>query len=86
MITNSPTSKTSDVPPLVKIRDVASYLSCSRWTVHKLIDSGHLQASEINPATPERRHVRITRTSLLTFYKKRFGHSLDRALAHAYEP
>jgi hypothetical protein len=74
------------VPPLVKVRDVASLLSVSRHTVHALIDSGDLSASEINSTTKERKHLRITRDSLLAFYKKRFGHSLTRALANPFEP
>ena len=86
MITNSSILKKEPVPPLVKVRDVASLLSVSRGTVHKLIDSGDLVASEITSAAKERRHVRVTRASLLGFYKKRFGHSLLRALANPFEP
>jgi len=74
------------VPPLVKVRDVASLLSVSRHTVHHLIDSGDLKASKINSTAKERKHLRVTRNSLLTFYKKRFGHSLLRALANPFEP
>jgi excisionase family DNA binding protein len=74
------------VPPLVKVRDVAELLSVSRHTVHHLIDSGDLKASEINSSEKQRRHVRVTRESLLGFYKKRFGHSLTRALANPFEP
>jgi hypothetical protein len=86
MITNSTTSKKEPVPPLVKVRDVAALLSVSRCTVHALIDSGDLAASEINSTAKERKHLRITRDSLLAFYKKRFGHSLTRALANPFEP
>jgi excisionase family DNA binding protein len=71
---------------LVKVRDVAELLSVSRHTVHHLIDSGDLEASEINSSVKKRRHVRVTRASLLDFYKKRFGHSLTRALANPFEP
>jgi hypothetical protein len=75
------------VPPLVKVCDVAALLSVSRHTVYNLIDSGDLEASEINPSQKkERLHVRVTRQSLLGFYKKRFGHSLTRALANPLEP
>lgn len=74
------------IPPLVKVRDVATLLSVSRQTVHHLIDSGDLAASEINSTAKERRHLRVTRASLLGFYKKRFGHSLTRALANPFEP
>ena len=74
------------VPPLVKVRDVAKLLSVSRHTVHNLIDSGDLAASEINSSAKERKHLRVTRKSLLGFYKKRFGHSLTRALANPFEP
>ena len=49
-------------------------------------DSGDLEASEINSSVKKRRHVRVTRASLLDFYKKRFGHSLTRALANPFEP
>jgi hypothetical protein len=92
MMTNSTILKKEPVPPLVKVRDVASLLSISRHTVHHLIDSGDLAASEINssakpkPAAKPRRHLRVTRKSLLVFYKKRFGHSLTLALANPFEP
>jgi hypothetical protein len=90
MITNSTTLKKEPVPPLVKVRDVAALLSVSRHTVHHLIDSGDLAASEINSkrksSAKPRRHLRVTRKSLLGFYKKRFGHSLTLALANPFEP
>ena len=86
MITNSNMTKKELVPPLVKVRDVASLLSVSRHTVHHLIDSGDLAASDINSTAKERKHVRVTRNSLLKFYQKRFGHSLTRALANPFEP
>jgi Helix-turn-helix domain len=86
MITNSATLQKEPVPPLVKVRDVAALLSVSRHTVHHLIDSGDLDASEINSTSKERKHLRVTRKSLLTFYKARFGHSLLRALANPFEP
>ena len=86
MITNSTMPQKEPVPPLVKVRDVATLLSVSRHTVHHLIDSGDLAASEINSSAKERKHLRVTRASLLGFYKKRFGHSLTRALANPFEP
>jgi hypothetical protein len=86
MITTSTTLKKDLVPPLVKVCDIAKLLSVSRQTVHHLIDSGDLNASKINPTAKERRHVRVTRKSLLEFYQKRFGHSLTRALANPFEP
>jgi helix-turn-helix protein len=86
MITNSTILKKEPVPPLVKVRDVATLLSVSRGTVHNLIDSGELAASEINSSAKERKHLRVTRKSLLGFYQKRFGHSLTRALANPFEP
>jgi len=86
MITNSTGLPKEPVPPLVKVRDVASLLSISRHTVHHLIDSGDLEASEINSSKKQRRHLRVTRASLLGFYRKRFGHSLTRALANPFEP
>jgi hypothetical protein len=87
MLTNSPIVKKEPVPPLVKVRDVAELLSVSRHTVHALIDSGDLQASEINSSQKKQRlHLRVTRASLFGFYKKRFGHSLTRALANPFEP
>jgi len=86
MITNSTTLKKESVPPLVKVRDVAHFLSVSRGTVHNLIVSGDLAASGINASSKQRCHLRVTRESLLGFYKKRFGHSLTRALANPFEP
>jgi len=74
------------VPPLVKVRVVATLLSVSRSTVRNLIDCGELEGSRINPCEKRRNHLRVTRASLLNFYKKRFGHSLTRALAHPFEP
>jgi hypothetical protein len=86
MITNAHTLTPSPVPVLVKVRDVARLLSVSNSTVHHLLDSGDLVGHKINPKTKERQHVRVTRASLLTFYKKRFGHCLLRALEHQFEP
>ena len=88
MITNSTMLKKELVPPLVKVRDVATLLSISRQSVRHLIESGDLDASEINSTAKQRqrRHVRVTRASLLGFYKKRFGHSLTRALTNPFEP
>jgi hypothetical protein len=83
MITNSPTPKQL-VPPLVKIRYVMSLFSVSKQTVHNLIFSGDLKAASLNSAAKERKHLRITRDSLLALYQKRYGHSLERALAHAH--
>ena len=78
MITNSTTFKKEPLPPLVKVKDVARLLSVSRQTVHHLIDSGELSASDINPSKKKQRlHVRITKRSLLGFYKKRFGQDLE---------
>jgi hypothetical protein len=57
MITNSPANRKEPVPPLVKVRDVATLLSVSRHTVHHLIDSGDLEASEINSSKKQRRHL-----------------------------
>ncbi len=84
-MTNSTMPQNEPVPPLVKVRDVAALLSVSRHTVHHLIDSGDLAASKINSTAKERKHLRITRKSLLTFYKKRFGHSLTNVLANPFE-
>jgi excisionase family DNA binding protein len=82
MLTTSPLSVKKDpVPPLVKVNSVAKLLSVSRTTVHKLIDSGDLIAKQINPTnSKDRRHLRIRRDSLIKFYKRRFGQTLDRAL------
>jgi excisionase family DNA binding protein len=85
MFTTSIALQKNPVPPLVKVRDVAKLLSVSRCTVHKLIDSGALAGSKINPATKKRQHLRITRTSLLKFYEKRFGHSLAAVLVNPFE-
>ncbi len=74
------------VPVLVKIREAARLLSVSRATVHNLIQSGDLIASRLNPSPRmKRRHVRITRASLLRFYLKRFGHPLKRAMENPFE-
>jgi excisionase family DNA binding protein len=73
------------VPVLVKIREVANLLSVSRHTVHALITSGDLVASRVSPSdNKSRRHVRITRASLLRFYQKRFGHTLKAALENPF--
>ncbi|HEV3270993.1 MAG TPA: helix-turn-helix domain-containing protein [Candidatus Methylacidiphilales bacterium] len=87
MITNSTTlqKEKEPVPPLVKVRDVARLLSVSRSTVRNLIDSGELEGSRINPCEKRRNHLRVTRESLLKFYRNRFGHSLTRALANPFE-
>lgn len=86
MITLSDTSKKEPVPALLKINEVAKLLSVSRHSVHMLIDSGDLIASDVNPTGKARKHRRITRESLLIFYKKRFGHELNRALADPFAP
>lgn len=86
MIAPSLPPKNEPIPLLVRVRDVAALLSISRQTVHHLIDSGDLQASEINSTRKARRHLRITRKSLSGFYKRRFGHSLNRALTYPFEP
>ena len=86
MITISTTLKKDPVPPLVKVSDVAKILSVSRSTVRNLIDGGELKGSRINPCEKRRNHLRVTRESLFGFYKKRFGHSLNRALANPFEP
>ncbi len=90
MITNVNMLKKEPVPPLVKIRDVAKLLSVSRHTVHALIQSGDLTAKAINPSKRRRKgissriHVRVTRDSLLKFYKERFGHSLEHVLENPF--
>jgi len=73
------------VPVLVKIREVARLLSVSRHTVHQLIQSGDLVASNVSPSNQQaRKHVRVTRGSLLKFYKKRFGHHLKQAMDNPF--
>ena len=85
MLTNYHISSKEPVPPLIKIRDVAKLLSVSRATVHALIDSGDLEASQVGPSQRKQRlHVRVTRKSLCGFYRKRFGHPLDRALENPF--
>jgi hypothetical protein len=45
-----------------------------------------LTASEISPSKQKaRRHLRVTRESLLLFYKARFGHPLNRALENPFD-
>ncbi len=86
MITISSTAQKEPIPPLVKIRDVAQLLSVSRGTVLALIDSGDLKASEINASKYKlRRHRRVTRKSLLEFYRNRVGHPLNRELSNPFE-
>ncbi len=86
MITISSTAQKEPVPPMVKIREVAQLLSVSRGTVLALIDSGDLKASEVNASkSKKRRHRRVTRESLLEFYRKRVGHPLNRALTNPFE-
>lgn len=74
------------LPPLLRISDVARLLSVSPQMIRNLIISGDLVASGINPETAERKHFRVTRKSLLTFYKRRFGHSLLDALTNSFQP
>jgi hypothetical protein len=61
---------------------VVRILSLSRVGVQALIDSGDLDAAELTPTRRKKKrvHVRITSESLATFYKKRFGQELVRAL------
>jgi excisionase family DNA binding protein len=86
MITNNQTLSKEPVPPLIKIREAAKFLSISRATVHALIEKGDLQASEVSPSSAKkRRHVRITRESFCGFYKKRFGQDLSRVLVSPFK-
>ena len=86
MITNNPNSPKDPIPPLIKIRDAAKFLSISRATVHALIESGDLAASEVSPSpVKKRRHVRITRDSFRGFYKKRFGQDLDLIVTNPFK-
>lgn len=86
MVTNYNIPPKNPVPPLLKIREVAKLLSLSRATVHALIESGDLSASNVNPTPSKKRlHVRVTRSSLLKFYQKRFNHPLTRALENPFE-
>ena len=74
------------MPVLVKVREVAKLLSVSRHTVHALIHDGDLSAADVNPGKRRaRKHVRITRASLMLFYRKRFGHPLRQALANPFD-
>ena len=74
------------MPVLVKVREVAKLLSVSRHTVHNLIQSGDLTASDVNPSKQRaRRHVRVTRASLSRFYQKRFGQPLRQVLANPFD-
>jgi len=86
MIIPTPPPKKNPVPVLVRVRDVASILSLSRHTVHTLIETGDLTGSDVGPSPAlKRRHLRVTRGSLYRFYKRRFGHSLNAALANPFE-
>ena len=86
MITKSPIPRKAPIPPVIKLRVVARLLSVSRNTVRSLIDNGDLEAFDVNHFKKKQRlHRRVTRESLLTFYKKRFGHPLERALINPFE-
>jgi transposase len=89
MITNQNNPKPA-LPPLLKVREVARVLSLSQASVRLLLASGDLTGSELSP-TPKRPkkkqrvHLRITRESLAKFYKKRFGHEIERALQTPFQ-
>jgi excisionase family DNA binding protein len=85
MITLSSTTSKEPIPPLLKIRDVAQLLGVSRTTVHNLIETGDIEAATVSSSTRKRPHKRITRKSLVDFYKKRFGHPLNRALQNPFD-
>jgi len=79
--------KKQTLPLLLKIGAVAKHLAVSRQTVRNLIFNGELEAYRVNSEKAlEREHLRITRDSLLKFYRKRFGHSLIDALANSFQP
>jgi hypothetical protein len=82
MITNQNSVTKPGLPPLLKTREVAKVLSLSLASVRMLLASGDLAGSELSPSRRKKKrvHVRITRESLAKFYKKRFGHEIERAL------
>jgi hypothetical protein len=87
MITN-PNKPEALLPPLLKVREVAKVLSLSPASVRLLLVSGDLTGSELSPTRPKKKkrvHVRITRESLAKFYKKRFGHAIERALQNPFQ-
>jgi hypothetical protein len=90
MITSVHPLRKEPVPPLIRVREVAKLLSVSRHTVHSLIQCGDLEAKPVNPSRTKRKrgagrlHVRVTRESLLKFYKQRFHRSLEHALANPF--
>jgi hypothetical protein len=87
MITNDTLKSKLSLPPLLKMREVAKVLSLSRASVYALIECGDLAASQLTPTRrkKQRVHLRITRDSLEKFYKKRFGHDLERALQTPFQ-
>ena len=88
MITNqNNATKSTPLPPLLKVREVAKVLSLSPASVRLLIVSGDLTGSEIIPRRrkKQRVHLRITRASLAKFYRKRFGHEIERALQNPFQ-
>jgi hypothetical protein len=87
MITNQNNTAKPLLPPLLKVREVAKVLSLSPASVRLLLVSGDLAGSEISPTRrkKQRVHVRITRESLAKFYKKRFGHEIERALQNPFQ-
>jgi hypothetical protein len=82
MTTTPPVFPGNKVPALVKVCQVAELFAVCKPTVYKLIESGQLEGADISAEAAQWRHLRVTRDSLLRFYKKRFGHSLERALAN----
>ena len=87
MITNQHNTTKPALPALLKVREVAKVLSLSAASVRLLLVSGDLTGSEIIPRRKrkQRVHVRITRESLAKFYKKRFGHEIERALQTPFQ-
>ncbi len=82
MITNAPPVSKPSLPPLLKVRKVGELLAISRQGVKALVDSGDLEARPLNPTRRKmkRLHLRVTRESLASFYRKRFGRDLDTTL------
>jgi hypothetical protein len=85
MMTKDNKASKGPVPQLLKVRDVAKFLSISRATVHGLIECGDLKASRVGPSDKtQRKHVRVTGESLCLLYKKRFGRELEQVLTNPF--
>lgn len=57
----------------LSVPDVAAACNCSCALVHEWVEAGDVHAWSISPAGAARKHVRISRQSVLDFYRKRMA-------------